>query len=181
MYYDKLEKQKRIIVKERKYNIFFLTMGLLFFLPCLWMTFYDLRVLLIAWVPLALILGSIKWIAENNRLIEQFSCIVKNNAIRKTCEITLDCPKIAFRLEPGANTRGSASKTICAITFKDRRKRKFYYFFDESMTLSYSSAQFKRIQSEFRHELHIQCYENTSIVRTIENDPRFLHIKFGSI
>lgn len=66
MYYDKLEKQKRIVAKEKKYNIFLLAMGLLFFLPCLWLTLYDLRVLLIAWMPLILIVFSVKWIAENN-------------------------------------------------------------------------------------------------------------------
>lgn len=59
MYYDQLEKQKRIVAKEKKYNIFLLAMGLLFFLPCLWLTLYDLRVLLIAWIPLILIVFSV--------------------------------------------------------------------------------------------------------------------------
>lgn len=173
MYYDKLAEQKKHIVKEKKYNIFFLTMGLLFFLPCLWLVFYDLRVLLIAWPPLILIAFSVKWIAENNRLLKQFSSIVENNAINKTCEITLDRPKIAFMVKPGTSSRNSVSKTICAITFKVHRKQKYYYFFDECVTLSYSSAGFKRIQDNFSPELHIQCYENTSIIQTIENDLRF--------
>lgn len=180
MHYDKLEKQKRIVVKEKKSNIGFLTMGVLFFVPCLWLTFCDLRGLLIAWIPLVLILVSVKWIAENNRLLKQVSSLVKNHAIHKTCEITLDHPKIAFMMQPGTHSRNSVSKTVCAITFRDNSKKKYYYFFDECVTIRYTSAESKKIQDKFWQELHIQCYLNTTIIRTVENDPRYFRTVFGS-
>lgn len=181
MNYDKLAKQKRIVAKEKKYNIFLLAMGLLFFLPCLWLTFYDLRVLFIGWVPLVLIVFSVKWIAENDRLLKQFSSIAENNAIHKTCEMTLDHPKITFLVKPATGSYKSLSKTFYAITLKDRRKRKYYYFLDECVTMSFSSAQLKRIRAEFWTELHVQCYLNTSIIRTVENDPRYFAKKIWNV
>lgn len=181
MYYDKLARQSKIIQKERKINIFLLSCGVFFLIPFLWATICDLRGLLIVWLPCILILVAIKWITANNRLLKQFSGIVENNAINKTYEIMLDRPKIGFLVYPEIHSHNSPWKKYYGITIIDRRKHRYYYFFDESVTIEYNKVRIQRIRGEFCRELRIQCYENTSIIRTIDNDPRFWGIKFGSV
>lgn len=177
MYYDKLEMQKKYIMKERKVNIFLLSVGLFFLILFLWATICDLRGLFLSWMPVMFVLLVVKWIMGNNRLLKQFSSIVENNSINKTYEITLDSPKIVFRACPKIYTNVSSLREYYGITIIDDQK-KYYYFFDECVW--YDKASFKRIQEKLSQELHIQCYENTCIIRSIENDPRFLRVRFSS-
>lgn len=179
MHSNNLKQQRKIILRQRKINIFLLSFGVLFFSVCLYATFLNVLVIFILPIPLVIILLAVKDIAENNRLLKQFSNIWSNKPLNKTYPSKLYCPKIFFLTYPEVISHASSSPKYYGVTVTDSNKNKYYYFFEECMR--YDKESISMIRKRFSCELDIQCYENTNIIKTIANDPHFVHIRFGSL
>lgn len=72
----------------------------------------------------------------------------------------------------------SMSEEYYGIKLTDANKNKYYYFFDE--ILSYDRDSINAIIGKFNREISIQCYENTSIIKTIDKSPHFIRIRYGT-
>lgn len=177
MYYDKLRNYRKIILKERKINIFLLIMESLPVPFILWGTLKDIRAILILLILLVLILLSVKQISNNNRLLNQFFTIEKNNALNKLYISLLYYPKVTFLKIPEINAYQSLYSEYYGMIISDDNKNQYYYFFEEPLT--YNKDSINKIIQKFNREIHIQCYENTTIIKTIENNPYFVHIRYG--
>ena len=176
MYYDKIEKQKRFIKKLYTYSvagtIFFAAFCVSFIV--LFFKNYDLSSLFASLFFLIFVIICILSIIEKHQILRQCSIITIDKVINKTHDVKIYRPKIKFM------TRGTGYKgrtpAYYGITFIDANKNKFYYFFDEEITRPYKN-ELKRVEEKLWKELTFQCYENTSIVKTIDNDPYFLRIR----
>lgn len=178
MNYKKLKEQSKIILKDRKINIGLLIMWLLGFFVILCGTLktkniYGSFVLLILFL---LILFFIKCIKSNNLLLNQILSIEKNNALNKTYQAELYYPKVIIQKIPEIRSHVSLSPTYYAIKIVDN-KNKYYYFLEEP--LHHDNRSIDNIIKKFKKKIHIECYENTSIVKTIEGNPFFIHIRHG--
>ena len=177
MYYDKLRNYRKIILKDRKINIALLIFELLAFLAILLATLKDIHGIFILFILLIPIILSIKCIADNNRLLNQFFNIEKNNVLNKTHQSMLYYPKVIFLRVPEVRRQPTLSPEYYGIRILDGNKNKYYYFFEEP--LKYDKDSIDKIFKKFNGKIHMQCYENTSIVKTIENNPYFVHIRHG--
>ena len=177
MYYDKLRNYRKIILKDRKINIGLLIFELLAFLAILLATLKDIRGIFILFILLILIMFSIKFISDNNRLLNQILSIEKNKTLNKTSQSMVYYPKVAFLRVPKVEPHPSLSPEYYGIRILDGNKNKYYYFFEEP--LRHDKDSIDKILKKFNGEIHIQCYENTSIIKTIENNPYFVHIRHG--
>ncbi len=177
MYYNKLRDYKKIILKDRKINIFLLVMESLPVPFIAWAMLKAFHAIFILLVLLLLILLSIKWLTDNNHLLKQLACIEKNNALNKTSQHILHYPKIAFLRVPKFEPHPSLSPKYYGIRISDCNKNKYYYFFEEP--LRHDKDSINKITKKFNRELSIQCYENTFIIKAIEKSPHFIHVRNG--
>ena len=177
MYYDKLKNQKKIISKEMKMNIVVLICGLFFFILILAVGFASANAFLFLPFPLILISLSIKWITVTGGLLKQFSSIEENGTLNKTYALNLCCPKVRFIRFPDSSRYSSFSSPYYGISLDDG-KHKYYYYFDE--ILRYEKNSFNEITKKFDKNIVIQCYHDTFIIKTIENDPFFVRIRYGA-
>ncbi len=84
MYYDKLDKYKKFILRDRKFAILVIILSSYILCISIWAAFYSVIGTVISLIPLAVILFGIRWIIDNNRLLKQLSSIQTNQAINKT-------------------------------------------------------------------------------------------------
>ena len=122
MYYNQLEKQKRIITRDKRINIFILIFLLILLFACLYATFSNALAALMVLPLLAIIVCIIKCIVENNRLLRQFFDILRNKALNKTYSVKLHSPKIKFLTYPEVKTRSSLLVQYYGLTMKDGNK-----------------------------------------------------------
>lgn len=176
MCYDKLKNQKKIISKEMKMNIVVLICGLFFFILILAAGFNDASAFLFSPLPLIPIVLSIKWITVNINLLKQFSSIEENGTLNKTYTLKLCCPKVRFIRFPYSSPYSSFSPYY-GISLDDGKHR-YYYYFNE--ILRYEKNSFNEITKKFDKNIVIKCYHDTFIIKTIENDPFFVHIRHGA-
>ncbi len=181
MYYNKLEQQRKIISKEKRRKIVLLCLELVFFAIFVWGAFRAVFIALFALLFLIFLLRSIKSIVSMNRLLKDFQSIAENKLLNKTCSIKLSYPKITL-----LQHQQFPSRLLCCIDYYffglviiDQSKNKYYYFFDN--TLLYNKKAIDEIKSRFSRELVIECYANTSIVKSIEKDPLFIRIRCGEL
>ena len=174
MYYDKLVELKRPLIKSRRTDVIMIAMCLLCALP-----FLVISVVFQAWGGLwavAFFCGLSALFVPNlrkcNCLLRQFDCI----RINKTYEVRLYRPKFVYLTRP----RGKYTYYVYGIKFYGADKSKYYYFFDEELTDLHGDRH-RMVQETLWRELYIQCYENTSIVKTINNDPYFFRIRYGHL
>ncbi len=98
---------------------------------------------------------------------------IRGNA---TYDISLYRPKFTYLKRAVQRTRHTSNVFYYGIVFHGEKKRKYYYLFDVEIC-NMTKDEAKRIEEKLWRELRIQCYENTSIVKTIENDPYFMRIR----
>ena len=177
MYYDKLRKYRKIILKDRKINIFLLIIESLPVPFLAWAMLEDFGSIFILLILIMLILLSIKWIAANNRLLNQLSSIEKNDTLNRTSQFILHCPKITLLRVPEARPFPSLSPDYYGLMLSDGSKNKYYYFFEEP--LHHNKDSIDKIIGKFKRKISVQCYEDTFIVKTIENASCFIHIRNG--
>ena len=178
MNYNKLKQQSKIILKDRKINVFILIMLLLGFFVILYATLktkeiYGFFILVMLFL---LILFLMKCIKSNNLLLKQILSIEKNNAFFQTYQAELYYPKVIIQKIPEVAAYVSLSPTYYAIKIVDG-KNVYFYFLEEP--LRHDNKSIDNILKKFDGTIHIECYENTSIVKTIEGDPSFIHIRYG--
>ena len=190
MYYDKLKTYKKCIQRERKFSVFYVvfsSVGVLFCLIEL-LSLFSVKVsflslllfFLFFGLPfLLLLLFGMRLLKKADRILKQLSDIEKNKVINKTFEINLYRPKIKFMTKSEFGRRYRLTREYIGITIIDHDKNEYYYFFDECM--NYSKENINRTYEKFYRSLSIQCYQGTSIIRTIQNDPYFLRIRYGSL
>ena len=170
---DLFLRHKKYILRNRKIAVFTLIIGLVFLVLLLWASFKKPNALWITLIPLAVILIASICIATTNRLLKQFSKI----QISQISEIKISHPKIDFLTTP----------ELTPIAHNVRQKyygikiigeQKFYYLFGECYR--YNAEDLKKIHTKFNDEISVQYYEGTTIIKTIQNDPYFMKLKFGS-
>ncbi len=176
MCYDKLKNQKKIISKEMKMNIVVLICGLFFFILILVAGFASASAFIFLPFPLISISLSIKWITVTGGLLKQFSSIEENGTLNKTYTLKLCCPKVRFIRFPYSSPYSSFSPYY-GISLDDGKHR-YYYYFNE--ILMYEKNSFNEITKKFDKNIVIKCYHDTFIIKTIENDPFFVHIRHGA-
>ena len=170
---DHFGRHKKYILRNRKIAVFTLITGLIFLVLLLWASFKKPNTIWIAFIPLAVILIASIYIATTNRLLKQFSKI----QISQIGEIKISNPKIDFLTTP----------ELTPVAHHVRQKyygikiigeQKFYYLFGECYR--YNAEDLKKIHTKFNDEISVQYYEGTTIIKTIQNDPYFMKLKFGS-
>lgn len=184
MCYDRLKQQRQILVKERRIEVVYLTIGLLFvaLFSALGIAARSIGGAAVGVSPwLLLVWLSMKVIKRDNRWIGQLDGIEKNGVLNETTEHTLDHPKVRFLRIPGfhATAYTALSSGFYGIKLIDAEKNQYVYFFEE--TLRYDKASIERLRDKFKREVKICCYGSSSIVKTIQNDPKFLHIRYGEL
>ena len=177
MYYNKLDKYKKYILHEKRWNILFLVLSVFFFALILWGAFYSTKAIVITVFPIIFISLNINWIIGNNRLLNELSSIEKDQVINKTDEIKLSYAKVVFLGKTEYHGRFHFQPKFYGIKIVDSQKNKYYYFFDEYF--EYDKYAIDKIRGKFSRNICVQCYKGTSIIRTVENDPYFLRFKFG--
>ena len=170
---DHFKRQKKYILRNRKIAVFTLITGLIFLVLLLWASFKKPNTIWITLSPLAVILIASICIATTNRLLKQFSKI----QISQISEIKISHPKIDFLTTP--------ELTLIAHNVRQKYygikiigEQKFYYLFGECYR--YNAEDLKKIHTKFNDEISVQYYEGTTIIKTIQNDPYFMKLKFGS-
>lgn len=171
MNYGRFEKEARLIKKERACNVFFVSF---FALMLVFIVFFgDVRFLVLDLLLVALLLLFLFALFKNNRLLKQFSVILENNTESLSYEISLYRPKVMPLLI--GKSRGISRHVrmnYYGVEIKAADKKKYYYFLGECRT--FDQAANAKIQEKFDRELTLQCYQGTTIVCTIENDPYFV-------
>ena len=173
MNYGRFEKEARLIKKERACNVFFVSFFAL--MLGLMVIFGGIRFLVVDLLLLAFVLLFLFSLMKNNRLLRQFATIIESNTESLTYEVTLHHPKVTPLLIGESRGLGSGSSVrmnYYGVEFKAPDKKKYYYLLGECRT--FDPAANAKIQEKFDRELTLQCYQGTTIVRTIENDPYFM-------
>jgi len=166
-------RQKKYILKNRRISCFTLSIGLIFLVLCLLITFRDIKTIWISLMPFVVVLISAYYMITTTNLLQQFSII----DLGKICDIKISRSKISFLTVSETTPSNRIIQKYYGIKII-ADKRKYYYLFGECY--SYSAEDIKKIQNKLHGEYTVQCYEGTSIIKTIQNDPYFLRIKFGS-
>lgn len=109
---------------------------------------------------------------KHNKILKQITKIESNH----TYEVKIYRPKIRHMTHTEIRSKYRSNIYYYGITFSDESKKKYYFFFNFEM-LNLSKIEIKKIEEKLWRELTLQCYENTSIIKTIENDPYFLRIR----
>ncbi len=175
MYYDKFEARKEPL-KKLRFDGIALTIFFGAFSATLWI--FSFIVIKLWLFITALILSVITYVTlssaiEHHKILKQF----KKIKLSDTYEIKLYRPKIRLmRHSESIYGRPKTNVYYYGITFLDANKKKYYFFFNFEM-INLSKLDIKKIEEKLWRELTLQCYENTSIVKTIENDPYFFRIR----
>ncbi len=166
------ENREKYILRDIKISIFCLVFGALLLAAFLWLVLSDVKFVWIIPLPLALVIISARSIISSVRLLKQFS----NIKLGRFKDINVSDPKIAFLHNPEYN-RSSINRSYSCYGVKIIGKQKYYYLFGE--IYRFTDEDIKKIKDKLSGEVNIQCYEGTTIIKTIENDPHFLKIKVG--
>lgn len=177
MYYNKIDKYKKYILHEKRWNVFFVILGAFLTALILWGAFSSPKAIVVAVLTLLPAFLGILGIIKNNRLLNELSSIEKGQVISKTDEIKLSYAKVVFLTKTEYHGRLYYHPKYYGIKIIDDQKNKYYYFFDGYF--EYDKYAIDKIRGKFSRNICIQCYKCTSIIRTVENDPYFLRFKFG--
>ena len=182
MSYDKLKHNQEYVRTERLSALCISFLCLFFVGVLLWLGFFKLKPLALLIVPLILTLGflSLHATMKNHRLLKQLHYLSTQKTILKTYDATLYRPKVRFMVENRFSPSGKYRPCyLYGIQIVSPDKRKYYYFFDE--LLHNDKSTIEKIEEKLYREFHCQCYENTSIIKTFEDDPYFLKIHLGAV
>ena len=130
---------------------------------------------LIFFVPAAvLLIGALKY----KNIYGQYANIQNTH---KTYDVELKSPKVKFLLV--SKGRHSFSRALLGIVLIDENKNRYFYIVPETFLLNWEnliSAQ-NKIKEKCNREFHIQCYENTNVIRSVGKDVHFLHFRLGKL
>ncbi len=175
MNYNTLEKNKKLVIKARKKDIFMLAFCAVFMLLPISVALAFVKdwravICLLLFIVFPVII--IKKIINDNRLIKQISFVEDNKKINKTYNVKLCNSSVNWLVDtgPGGRIRHSSSSYFCyGIYLVDKNKKKYYILYDEIKTHTFKDI--KRLESRYSCEFTIQCYEGTTIVKTVDNAP----------
>lgn len=173
MNYNKIDKYKKYIIHEKRWNVFFVIFGAFLTALILWGAFSTPKAIVVAVFTLPPAILGITGIIKSNRILNELANIEKYQVINQTNEIKLSSPKVVFLTKIVYHGRWYQPPEYYGIKIIDGQKNKYYYFFDDYF--KYDKFAINMVRAKFTDNLCIQCYQNTSIIRTIENDPRFIN------
>lgn len=179
MCYNKLKEYSKIILKIRKFHTVILAIETVFAAIFLALTFLEIRLVPVLIFFIVSMIFSIKAIRKYDLLFSELLRIEKNNAINRTYPLEIFYPKITLLTVPEIKTVATPPTYCFGIQLTDSDKNKYYYFFEE--LAFFNKVNTKTLYGKFDGKIGVRCFENTSIVKTIENDPHFIHIKYGSL
>ena len=163
---DKFKKQRKYLSRDLAIGIIMLVTGLTLVAISL-----PPRVIPIIIMGLFITFISLKFIVPSVNLIRQLTKIKTVN----TQDILLSQPKITFLVLPASyTTRHNVKLKYYGLIIKNGKKR--YYCLFEACYL-YNNLAIEIFREKFDRELTIQCYEGTSIVRSVENDLHYYKIQ----
>ena len=171
MYYNKIERQKKFILRERKFSIVFACICGAMVVVWLLSMFYDFDGIWGALVFAIPIFFFVWDIITKNRLLKQLSSIEINKTINKTYDVKLFKPRVVLLNKNDAG-KYSISNFYYCLVFRDHQKNEYYYFLDECKLLD--SKRIKSVRERFDRNVTLQCYEGTSIIRTIDGSVYYL-------
>lgn len=177
MNYNKLEAYKKPLLKSRRASRIWSILFLAFagFWGVLGLVFGEPKVILAMVIFLIPVIFFWLSIRADERVLAQLDRIQKNQTLNKTYEKRLYRPNFQYM----TRSAGKYGGYLYGIYFLDENKNKYYYFLNAEMY--YSRFGFgethKQLQEKFYRELYVQCYENTTIIKTIENDSYFVSIR----
>lgn len=181
MNYNTLEKNKNMIMKVRKRTAVFMSLYIGFcvmpwLLLSVWTSMSILRILPVILAFIALAIPLMLDIVKTNSLIKQVSFVEEMNGIKEVYDVKLDNPRFFFLSDGGNKTY----KHCYGIGLKSKDKKKYYILFDGLKVISYYE-DLETLVSIFSREFTLQCYEGTTIVKTVDNAPFCLEDKYTPV
>ena len=128
MYYNKIDKYKEYIIREKRWNIFLVILGVFLTALIIWGAFSSPKAIVIAVLTLLPAFLGILGIIKNNRLLNVLSSIDKHQVISQTYEIKLSSPKVVFLTQTEYHGRRYYHPKYYGIKIIDDQKNKYYYF-----------------------------------------------------
>lgn len=172
---DYFKPKIRNIKRSLRCHYLFITVAAVFLIALLLDMFVDLEFHWIIVFPIAIIAASVSKIVSTAIFIKQFSRV----QFGKINNIKIASSSISHLCYVEYITRYLTHTHFYGIKITDKQnKKKYYYFYEKSY--EYSQEDMRYIKSKFEREINIQCYEGTNIIKTIENDPHFLTVKYNS-
>ena len=130
---------------------------------------------LVFFVPAAVLwFGALKY----KNVYRQYASIQNSH---KTYDVKLKSPRVEFLLV--SKGRHSFSRLLLGVVLINANKDRYFYILPENVLLNWEefvSAQ-NKIKERCNREICIQCYENTTIIRSVENDVHFLRFWLGKL
>lgn len=99
----------------------------------------------------------------------------------KTNDVKLKSPKIKFLF--GLSAKQTVYRCLLGIVLIDENQNRYYYVLPEPAFLEWKNvvSSQEKIKERFNHEISIQCYENTNVIRSVEKDIHFLRFRLGNL
>ena len=167
---SKLEPHRKVTLVTR--NLFFGLSALFAFL-CVWFLLINTRELLIPFVILffaaIVLLGAA---IDQNKRLKQFYAV----NLQTTHDVNLYKPTVEFIIHATAYSLSHRPKkyAIYAIRLKNSNGKKYLCYLDHD--IPYNSITANRLKQKLGRELAVSCYDNTTIINLVENDPYFFRI-----
>ena len=170
---NRLVLAKQNVMKERKSTLRMIY--LLLSMVCLWLVlgivFLEINALILAFLWAIPCFFEYRTLKKKDALLLQLS----NLSTRRSYDVKISCAKIAMM---NFTTR-SKRPTSFGIKILDTKGKEYYYFFDGN--LFYDLISIRKIREKISEEIILQCYENSVIVKSIENDPNYIYVKHGKL
>ena len=147
---------------------------------CLSFAFLWLLLGVISWkisvLALAILAAIPSWLEYKN-LMKKDTLLKQISELggRKYYEVKLKCPRIAMMMLGG----GKYTPSSYGIKIFDKSGKTYYYLFDD--LLFYDATSIRIIHERFSGELTLQCYENSEIVQSVENDSFYIRVGNGRL
>lgn len=167
---SKLEPHRKTTLVTR--NLFFGSSALFAFL-CVWFLLINTRELLIPFVILffaAIVLFGAA--IDQNKLLKQLYKIDP----QKTHDVILYKPTVKFinHAKDYSPSHVARKYVIYAISLRGADGKKYICYLDYD--IPYTAINIDRLKQKLWRELAVSCYDNTTIINLVENDPYFFRI-----
>lgn len=180
----KIEALRTRIIKERHGSILLIGIGFGIAAVLFWgMTVKPMAAgpLLFLFALLMLGVGGLGLASffSHTKLLRQLSNLKQCKEKPSITEKTFYRPRvqILYRTEKPYGYNSHISYYHCyAVTLFDETRTPYYYFLPVEIH-NVTKQDIARIEEKFYRSIAVQCYEGTTLIQTIENDPYFMRMR----